>query len=108
MRLHAGEESPCRCALSAKARSLIFRDTVARESLSGRRGKGSKALRRTVDHSDRDLGCDMPPIMPAVKLRKIVRSHDPDKVQAGSAAAQISNRVHSIARSNDGFEKGHV
>src|SRR3569832_2980463 len=50
----------------------------------------------------------MPPIAPAVELRKVVRSHDPDKVQARSTTAQISDRVCSIARSDDGFETTHI
>jgi hypothetical protein len=104
VRFQTGEKRPCRRVLFGKACSLMFRDTVARKSLSGGRRESTKALRRTVDHSDGHLGCDTPPIMPAVKLRKIVRSHDPDKVQAGSAAAQISNRVRSVTRSDDGFE----
>src|ERR1700684_318141 len=108
MQFQAGEKNPRRRALLGKACSLIFREAVARKSLGGRRGEGTKALRRTVDHSDRYLGCYTPPVMPAVKLRKIVRSHDPDKVQTRSTAAQISYRVGSVARSNDGFETAHV
>src|SRR5579863_3628157 len=108
MQFQTGEKNPRRRALLGEACSLIFREAVARKSLGGWRGEGAKALRRTVDHSDRYLGCYTPPVMPAVKLRKIVRSHDPDKVQARSAAAQISYRVSSIARSDDGFETSHV
>src|ERR1700733_12937941 len=108
MQFQTGEKNPRRRALLGEACSLIFREAVARKSLGGRRGEGAKALRRTIDHSDRYLGCYTPPVMPAVKLRKIVRSHDPDKVQARGTAAQISYCVGSIARSNDGFETAHV
>src|SRR5258707_12082700 len=83
---------------------LIFRQAVTRERLGRGRGEGAKTLRRTVDHSDRHLGSDAPPVLPAVELRKIIRAHDPDKAQAGSAAAQICNGVNSVSRSDDGFE----
>ena len=87
-----------------QAAGLIFRQAITREGLGGGRSQGAKTLRRTVDHSDRHLGSDLPPILPAVKLRKIVRAHDPDKAQAGNAAAQIFNGVGSVSRSDDGFE----
>src|SRR6202022_2822485 len=85
-----------------------FRAGRARERLGCGRGQCAKTLRRTVDHSDRDLGCDAPPVFPAMKLRKIVGAHDPDKAQAGSAPAQICNSVDSVSRSDDGFETAYI
>src|SRR3984885_5312084 len=108
MPLETGEKNLRRRGRLGEAWSLSFRVAGARKSLGGRRGEGAKALRRSVDHSDRYLGCYTPPVMPAVKLRKIVRSHDPDKVQTRSTAAQIPYRVSSIACSDDGFETAHI
>src|SRR3982074_3797397 len=58
---------------------------MSRDRLGPGRSQCAKALRWTVDHRDRHLGCDAPPVLPAMKLREIVSAHDPDKAQAGSA-----------------------
>src|SRR5439155_26853046 len=63
---------------------------------------------RTVAHRDRQLGGDAAPVLPAMKLRKVVGAHDPDKAQTGGAAAQVSDGVDSVAGSNDGFETADV
>ena len=42
--------------------------------------------------------------MPAVKLRKIVRSHDPDKVQAGCTAATGLGSARNMGRVGAGCE----
>src|ERR1700719_3432570 len=72
------------------------------------RSESAKSLRWTIDHGDRNLGSDAPPVLPAVELREIVSAHDPDKAQAGSAAAQISHSVYRISRSDDGFETADI
>src|SRR2546430_14708161 len=43
-----------------------------------------------------------------MKLREIIGAHDPNKAQAGSAAAQISDGVDRIPRSDDGFETADI
>src|SRR5713226_5984763 len=91
-----------------QAARLIFGQAIARERLRRGRGQRTETLWRTVDHSDRHLGGDAAPVLPAMKLRKIVGAHDPDKAQAGGAAAQVSDSVHSVSRSNDGFETADV
>ena len=53
-------------------------------------------------------GRDPLPVLPAMELREIVGAHDPYEAQAGSAAAQIIDRVDSVTCSDDGFETGDV
>src|SRR5580700_6664034 len=79
---HAGKKDPGWRMLVGEPAGLIFGQSVARKRLCRGRSQRAKTLRRTVDHSDRNLGCDAPPVLPAVKLRKIVSAHDPDKAQA--------------------------
>src|SRR5436190_20376793 len=94
--------------LVREARRLILRQPVARQRLRGGRGERAKTLRRAVDHSERHLGCDAPPVLPAMELRKIVSAHDPYKMHAGDAAAQMRNRIHSVAGPDDSFETAHI
>src|SRR5260370_40320625 len=94
--------------LVSQPAGLIFGQAIARERLGCGRGQCTKTLRRTVDHRDRHLGCDAPPVLPAMKLRKIVSAHDPDKAQAGSAAAQIADGVDRVSRSDDGVETAYI
>jgi len=61
-----------------------------------------------VDHGDRHIGGDAAPIFPAVELREIVSAHDPDKVHAGNAAAQMDDRIDSVAGPNDSFETADI
>ena len=83
---------------------LVLGEAVMRECLGRGRGQRAKTLRRTVDDRDWNFGGDAPPVLPAMELREIVSAHDPDQAQAGSAAAQICNRVERIAGSDDSFE----
>src|SRR5258708_32872338 len=81
---------------------------IARQRLSGGCGERPETLWRTVDHCDRRLGSDAPPILPAMKLRKIISAHDPDEAQAGSAAAQVRDGIDSVTDADDSFETADV
>src|ERR1700753_3267495 len=75
VQLEASEKDPSRRRLFGETCCLVFRETVSRKRLGGRRSQRAKALGRAVDHRERYPRCDAPPIMPAVKLRKVVRPH---------------------------------
>ena len=43
-----------------------------------------------------------------MELREIIGAHDPDKMHAGNAAAQVNDRVDSITRADDSFETADI
>ena len=43
-----------------------------------------------------------------MELREIVSAHDPDQVHAGDAAAQMDDRIDSVAGANDSFETADI
>src|SRR5690349_21708288 len=105
---HSGEKDPGGRALIRQARRLILGQSVARQRLRCRACERAKTLWRTVDHGNRHLGGDAPPVLPAMELREIVCAHDPYEAHTRDAAAQMRDRVDSVARSDDRFETRDV
>src|SRR5665213_274542 len=108
IKFHASQEHPGWRPLVGQLASPVLGQAIMGERLGCGRGQRAKTLRGTVDDRDRHFGRNASPILPAVELREIVSAHDPDQAQAGSAAAQICNRVEGIAGADDSFETADI
>ncbi len=55
-------------------------------------------IARTRDNRNRHRTRDCAPVPPSVKLRQIVRAHQPDKPEPGKPPLQLRQRIDGIAR----------
>lgn len=61
---------------------------------------------RTGNNSNRHLMRDAPPSAPTMKLGKIVRPHQPDKLPAGISALKQAKRINRVPRSKVSLDGG--
>ena len=61
---------------------------------------------RSIDHSNGDESRDVAPVLPAMKVRQIVRPHDPDESHARAAPGQPGDGVIGVAGANLRLEAG--
>ncbi|PAV66666.1 hypothetical protein WR25_13309 [Diploscapter pachys] len=60
--------------------------------------EGLVVIPRTRDHRNRHRAGDLAPPAPAMKLRQIVRPHQPDELPPGVTPLQLAQRVERVAR----------
>jgi len=66
---------------------------------------GSSIIARTRDYRNRHQSRDPAPVAPTVKLRQIIRAHQPDKPYFREPALQPGERVDGIARAHFGLDR---
>ena len=80
-----------------KTRTVRFVQAIRRQRC--RRAPVRRRQRRAGAIDDRNWNkpCDVAPALPAIEQTKIIRSHQPDEMHAGTAPFQIGNRVERIS-----------
>ncbi len=67
---------------------------------------GAPVIPRTRDNRNRNLTGDVPPPLPAVELRQIVCSHQPDEAMIGVQAGQLGERIGGEAGLHPLLDRG--
>lgn len=95
-----------RCAPSPPLLKTGSRHTIASEPGHGGACHGFSVITRARDNCNRHGPGDGAPAMPAVKLRQIIRSHQPDKPAFGIAAHQSAKGFCGVARAQMLLDRG--
>lgn len=67
---------------------------------------GAPVIPRTRDNRNRNLTGDVPPPLPAMELREIVRAHQPDEAVIRIEPGQFGERVGGVARLHPLLDRG--
>jgi hypothetical protein len=100
------QEDQCRCAPLPPFPKAGFRHGIAPEPGHGGARHSGATIARTRDHRNRHCPRDGAPVLPAVKLGKIIRPHQPDKAPLGITPLERAQGVHGVARAQRSFDRG--
>ena len=94
------------CAQSAKSRPILPEPPApAAQPDHGGARHGMRIIARTGDNRNRHHPGNGTPVAPAMKLRQIVRAHQPDKAKSRIAAPQLRQRVDRKSRAHIGLDR---
>lgn len=73
-----------------------------------RTGNSTRIITRTRHNRNRHRTRDLAPAAPVMKLRQIVRAHDPRETFCGPTATNMRQSINRVARAKLALDRGHA
>ena len=97
------QECGGRCCRKTSAAGLI--EAIRRQCFRRAAMQRRQRRARTIDDGDRHEPRDVAPALPAIEAAKIIRPHEPNEMDAGTALLQINDRLEAVSGADRGLNR---